>query len=58
MFVMSPIEGIIMLLTLEPCFESALYKTMYRSLPYFGGLMFIFLCVILSWSALANTLFR
>ena len=29
---------------------------MYRSLPYFGGLI-IFTCVILSWSALANTFF-
>ena len=56
MFVMSPIEGII-LITMEPCFESTLYKTMYRSLPYFGGLMFIFSCVILSWSALAKTFF-
>ena len=42
----------------EPCFESRLYKTMYRSLSYFGGLMFLFGCVVLSWTILEMTLIQ
>lgn len=50
-FVASPIEAII-LFTSEPSFEDALFSTMYRSLPYYLGLISILVCVIISWSTL------
>ena len=40
MFVASPIEAII-LFTSEPSFEGSLFTTMYRSLPYYFGLISI-----------------
>ena len=33
---LSPLEGFLFILC-EPCFQSKLYKTMWRSLPYFGA---------------------
>jgi len=54
---LSPLEAIIMIIA-EPCFESKLYHTMYRSLSYFGGLMFLFACVVVSWTILEMTLIQ
>jgi len=51
-YTLSPLEAVLFILC-EPCFESTLYRTMYRSIPYFGGLMFLLVVVVLSWSVLA-----
>lgn len=51
LFVASPIEALI-LFTSEPSVEDALFTTMYRSLPYYLGLISILVCVIISWSTL------
>ena len=51
-FSLSPLE-VVLFIVCEPCFESSLYKTMYRSLSYFGGLMFLLVVVLVAWSVLA-----
>ncbi len=48
-FSLTPIEAI-MFISLEPCFESPLYYTIIKVMPYFSGLVGILCSVIASWA--------
>jgi hypothetical protein len=54
-FTLSPVEAIIFISS-EPMFHSSLYRTMWRSLSYFAGLVFMLCCVLVSWSVLGLAL--
>ena len=49
LFALSPLEALVYV-SLEPCFESPLYYTIVKVLPYFSGLIGILCCVIASWA--------